>query len=398
MAQHNINITTSNQTLGIPVSSDGVMGLICKAVAVAVTFDLDKFYLLTKLDDLAALGIDAAYDTTNSVAVYKHVSEFYAQAGDGAYLWIAGISKATAFATYINTSGFKTMIKGTGSADPNNLIKVIGLAFDVPAMTQSSQDFPTDVLASVSNLQTVLKQLEASNYFLAGVIDGYNMSTSVTPSTLCTQATNTAYKVCLIITGTQNNHISSIGQYLGKLARIDIGTSPGKVLDGSLAQTLTTQYLTNGTDVKTLNDTDFNALGTKQYVFAMTIMGYSGYFYNDGATCTAVVNALSTIEANRIANSFCQATYNFLIAYRESTLPVDKAGNLDSGFCANVSSLFYSQYIAPAITAGTLVAGSLSITGLNFNANRTITYILSLQKGNTYITVNATIQFVNSLI
>ena len=397
MAQHNIVITTANQTTGIPVSNDGVMGLICKAVAVGSTFTLNNFYLLTKFDDLALLGITDAYDTTNSVAVYKQVKEFYDQAGDGAYLWIAGIAKATNFATFVATSTFTNMVKSTGNADPDNLIKVIGLAFDVPTLGQSSNDFPVEVLNACHNLQTALESLETSNYFIAGVVDGYNMSTTITPSTLGTRTADGNYKVCLIITGTDTKRVSSIGQYLGKLARIDVGTSPGKVADGALNATVTTQYLTNQTDINTLNQTDFDALGSKQYVFAMKLMGYSGYYYNDGATCELGTKSLSTIEANRIINKFAQDTYTFLIQYRESTLPVDTKGNLDSGWCATVAGLFYAQYVAPSISSGTLTAATLSLSGVNFNATRTITYILSLQKGNTYITANATIQFVNSL-
>ena len=72
--KHPINITVINNANGIPQSNDGIMGIFAKAVAVAGTFALDTPYLLTSLSDLTPLGIDAAYDASNSVAVPKSLS------------------------------------------------------------------------------------------------------------------------------------------------------------------------------------------------------------------------------------------------------------------------------------------------------------------------------------
>lgn len=397
MASHVINISTVNQVTGIASTSDGVMGLLCKGVAIGSTFALNTFYLLTKADDLTTLGITAALDATNKTAIYQHVTEFYAQAGDGAKLWLGAIAKATSFATFVASSTFSNMVKGTAAADPANQIKVIGLGFDVPLAGQTSADFPDEVLLSVTALHNALLSLETKAYFLSGVVDGYNMSTAVTPATLGTQATNTAYKVSLLITGTTNNRVSSIGQYLGKLSRITIGTSPGRVIDGALNATVSTMYLTNQVDVKTLDSDDFVNLGNKQYVFACTLQGYSGYFYNDGATCEATTKALSSVEPVRTADYFSAVTYTFLIAEREKRLPVDKKGNLDAGYCANLASQFKAQYIQPKIDSDDITDATLSVAGVNFNTTRTMTYALSILRGQTYTTITATIQFVNSL-
>ena len=90
--KHPINITVINDAVGITQPTDGIMMIFAKAVAVSGTFALSTPYLLTSPDDLTALGIDAAYDSTNSVAVYQQVNEYYSQAGTGALLWLVGVS------------------------------------------------------------------------------------------------------------------------------------------------------------------------------------------------------------------------------------------------------------------------------------------------------------------
>ena len=150
--QHPINISVINNAAGIPPSNDGVMGLFCKAVSGA-SFNLNQGYLLTSATDLASLGIDATYDATNSVAVFQQVSEFYEEAGDGAKLWLFGVSKGSSFAGYVAGNTFADLIRSTAQADPLNRVKMIGLCYDVPAATQSSTDFPSDVTDTITSLE-----------------------------------------------------------------------------------------------------------------------------------------------------------------------------------------------------------------------------------------------------
>ena len=71
-----VKIQFENGSLGsVSPSEDGVSGLVAYATAVSSTFALGTPYLLTKLADLEALGIDSASLGANS-ALYKTVKEF----------------------------------------------------------------------------------------------------------------------------------------------------------------------------------------------------------------------------------------------------------------------------------------------------------------------------------
>ena len=86
-----VKIDFMNGALGSTApNADGVSGLVLTGAAVdgEDKFKLNHGYLLKRFDNLEQLGITAE----NNACIYKHVSEFYAQAGDGAELWLMGVA------------------------------------------------------------------------------------------------------------------------------------------------------------------------------------------------------------------------------------------------------------------------------------------------------------------
>ena len=452
---HTINIVVINNAAGIAQSSDGVMMLICKAVPISTTFVMDTAYLITQLSDLATLGITSALDVTNGTAIYQQVSEFYQTAGDGAKLWIVGCAKATAFKDYVASATFKGIVRGTSVADNTNRAKMMGFCYDVPTASQSATDFPSDVSDTITALQTVTTQLFNEGYQFSSILDGYNMSTTVTPATLGTMATKAAPSVSLCITGSKPNGVSSVGMALGRFARISIGHGFGAVADGPIIAT--TAFLTNGislsstgllvvgttynvfggtvvynsvtylpgqsfvavtgftsfttpdtgvvyttnTPITKLTPSDVTSLGQKQFMFLRTWANHSGYFWNDGATCELATKQLSTQEYNRVANSLSADALAFFIDEMGKNLPLNvKTGNVDTIYLNAKQKEFYDTYIAQLTTAsgsGDLSDGALTVTGVNFNATKTLNFILSIVPTPILGKVNGTIQFSSTL-
>ena len=455
--KHSISISVLNSAVGIPPSADGVMMMFIKGVAIANTLQLDKAYLLTQLSDATALGINAAYDVTNSTAVYQQINEFYIEAGAGALLWLVVTTKtANPFATYVASATFASLIKYTAAANPLNRAKMIGLCYDVPATTQLATDFPADVTATILALQTTQKQLFALGYQFSGIVDGYNMSTAVTPSTIGTRATDAAQQVSCCITGTLGNGVSAVGKALGRFARISIGHGFGEVADGPISTS--TAYLTNsilvpttgtlivgrtylvqggtvlynavtyqagssfvavighttyttadtgyvlenGTPVQSLNyPTDYDALGSSQYMFLRTWFEHNGFYWNDGATCSDPTLILSSQEYCRVANALAADALSFFIDEMGKNLPLDtKTGNLDQTYCNGKQSQFYDQYIGPLTVAsgsGDITDGQIVITGVNFLATKTVNFVITVVPTVILGSVVGTIEFAATL-
>jgi len=387
MASHKILITLATSGAGLPVNRTGVMGMLMQGVAVAGKLNLDQTYSLTKRADMAALGIDAAYDTANGTAVFQQISEFYDQAQDGAQLWIQVCAKNTAYAAYVQSDTFTSFINNTRAADPSRQAKIIGICYAPPTIANTgANDFVDDVTNGITQVQLVQKAHFAIGLTYGVIWDGYNLKQGITPATIVTQANNSAYAVSLCVTGSQANGVSSVGAALGKYARISIGRGVGAVADGAIA--ITQAFLTNGiayvaggaaltvgddylvvggvvtynganynpgdtvtcvaghtaftvpqgsagylsfgaTPIKTIGVTqglsqdDIDTLGDKQYFFITTVNGIQGLYWNDGATCTGTDQFFCSMEYMRVACDLAYDARAFFTLLRGLNLPTD---------------------------------------------------------------------------
>jgi hypothetical protein len=460
--KHSISIQVINNPVGIASSSDGVMMMFIKGIAIGSTLALNTAYLLTSWDDAQALGVSQAIDEANNVAMYQQLNEFYDNGiNDGALLWVVFVAKATAYASYIGSEQMQGLVRYTAMADPANRAKMIGFCYEVPTTQQNANDFPADVTNSIPVIQATQSAMFQQGYQWSAILDGYNMSSTVSPSGIQTMANKSAQSVSLCITGTQPNGVSGVGLALGRFARIGIGHGFGEVADGAV--TTNTAYLTNGvvvgenivsgtggvlvvgttyivlnapiiyngvtyqvgdefiavtghtsfttsaggyvaaggTPVGTLSPTEVDQLGEKQYLFLRTWLNRSGFYWNDGATCTDPTLQLATQEYNRVANSLSADALNFFIGEMGKNLPLDvSTGNVSSTYLLAKQAEFYEQYISPLTVAagsGDITDGSITITGVNFNATKTLNFTLRIVPTPILGNVNGVVEFSSTL-
>lgn len=408
MAEKTFDISLLNTPLGVPLSKDGVMMLISKAAAVSDTFALDTPYLITSLKEAETKGITASYDTANAVAFHQHISEFYDNAGDGALLWIVGIAKATAYATFVASDTFKETIRLTKVADPLDVPKVIGLAYEVPATGQSSTDFPSDVTATLALLQSIKDELWTENIRVAFILDGFNMSTSVTMTTIGTIANKTTPCTAVCISGTKNNRVSSVGLALGALAKRTVGECIGSGVSVSPLVLATGKvYLTNQLDMddKSINQPLCDAFGAKNFLFIRKFGDNAGWYFHDDSTADAAEMSLSTLAANRIANKLCYSIYNYFLKIvnanpasalkgRGDGVVVDaNTGNAADAWCFGKQADFKKTYIQPLKDSGDIADASITVTGVNYTSLKKLTIKVKVVKNDPVQDLSATFEF-----
>jgi len=312
---------------GVPLSSDGVMGLFCQGIAVGASSGvtgtiLDKLYLLTSVDDLAVMGITDAYDKTNGLAVYQQVSEFYAEAGDGALLWL--VVTATAYSTYVASSTFANLLKGSATADYANKIKMLGLCFGLTATLNNSTTayLPAVCTDTITPLQTQLDALFLAGYQMSAIIDGANASQNAAYATIAaieTVATLAKPSVSVCLTGSRGNGVSGVGAALGRFAKISIGHGFNCVEDGSVYGTRS--FMTNGF-AKYSPDT-ITTGGVKLSTLSLTI------------PITTLVNAHNYVVVGD------GAVYNGVTYYNGQTIAVTTA----NGLAYTLSSALNTVYL-----------------------------------------------------
>lgn len=453
--KHTYTITALNNAVGIPPEADGVMMMFIWAVAVANTFALNTAYFLESPDDLDALGIDADYDATNATDVFGQISDFYAQAQDGAQIWLVGVPMDTDYATYCASATYKNLIYNTRVTDPLQRAKMIGLVYAPPALLQDDLPFPADVTAAMPVIQATQKAQFQTGTPYSVILDGYNMSNSLDPSGLPSYQTAENFAISLCITGLRPNGVSGVGFALGRFARISVGHGCGEVNDGALncsAAFLTnsvvippagplvvgdiytvfggkitynavdyavgktfvaimghTVYTTtaggyvadNPTPVQTLTLDDFNDLGDKQLFFLRTWMDYQGFFWNDAATLTSEDKAFSSQEYNRVVNRLAADVIKYFISYQGQNLPLQRGTtNISDAFVLLVDADFYSTYIEPLTVdsgSGDLTDAALTTTGINYLGTKRLKYKLDIEPTVIMGGADGTVEFASTL-
>jgi hypothetical protein len=285
-------------------------GLLALGVAIAGTGNLAlaTTYKLLSVADAEAIGLTAAYDTTNNLVLYRHIVDFYDEAPNGTPLYLRVEAQSTTLANLIDDAtgiyAKKMMFDAKGE------IYQMGIAFNPAAgYTETVTDgMNSDVRAAIVKLQA-LWQWSVDNFmeccfFLEGRNYGGNATSALdlraipaTPSGI-----QDDHKVSIVIgqdytfahtlTGLAQKH-AGIGKFLGSVAAGDLNQDPAEVESRNLTRELNGRWISAGLSNHTTiesNASSVDTLVTKGYIFADTYgSGVSGYRWSGDATCSPVI-------------------------------------------------------------------------------------------------------------
>lgn len=326
--------------------NDAICGLLANGPAVAaaagvVGIAIGETAKLTSVADAEALGINEAYDTTNKVRVYRHISEFFRICGEGTlYLMLYSGTPSDAF----GISYGKRMI-----ADSNGEIRVLGIAYN-PDENYS----PTNVNGIDDN---VYAAIAAGQLFYDWTYDtfrpcqiilegrGYAAATSASALDLRNitvgGAVLEAFKVSVCIgqdwdyAETQNavgKKFADVGTMLGSIALRPVNHNIGEVEGGDISSAKRGIWVTAGLSNHnkiTAEESALETLDTKGYIFAISYTGRSGYYWNNDHTCTPVIQDKDgyfneyTISYGRTHDKAVRELRTALLPQVKSTQPVD---------------------------------------------------------------------------
>lgn len=378
MAKTGIYVSLSDSQIGNNQSDESIALIFADAPAISSTFLQDKAYLITGLQDAAALGITQEWETgqldTSKSRLYTHIADFYANAGSGTKLWICGttftygasgsLSQASFYSGKVADAVMQTVENGY-ALRPRIFILCKGEnAAASTKYTGGALNCDYD-LTDIAAFQTFLEDMSNDNSIrMCGIYDGAFLNPATTPIDVTKLADASGLNAPLVgynITDIHGYGISSTGHVGGILSGRNIQASIGNV---SLGSTVQKAYFTNvknttgsitcqsGTPVSQLNNAKNDIIGEKGYVFLRTRPMITGLFYNDGSTCNLSANALSKLEMVRVGNAVCDDAQQFLTLYLNVNIPVESDGTILASYKSSMSSDFYSRYIQPRLNAG----------------------------------------------
>lgn len=320
-----VKIDFANGALGsVSPSADCVVGLVCAAQAVSGKLVLQKPYILYRPDGLTELGVTEAVNDPNAL-LYKTVSEFYDQAGDGAELWIYAVEKSTTQAKAVEAS--KEFIKKA-----NGRLRCVAIAVAATVGT-TAKGLDSGVMTAVAAAQTMAEWATDSLFaplFYVLEAKGYTND----KITELADLTECKYNRVGLLIGdtTEASTGAAIGVLAGRIAACSVQRHIGRVKDGAL--NILNAYIGD----KDAAVADAETINNKGYITLRTFTGKSGYFFSDDNLATAVSDDYRSIARRRTIDKAFRIVYATMLEHVNDEIPVTDSGELVPAMCRNWES------------------------------------------------------------
>ena len=345
----NVKIGFENGALGsVAPSAEGVVGLVATGTTVAVDggLQLATAYVLRKLDDLAALGVTSGEADANAF-LYRHVKEFYDEAGAGAELWLMCFPNTILPSALVNQAqeyAKKLLLSAQGR------IRAMAVAFNPASSYEPTiangvdNDLPAAMLNALSLGEWATNTLFAPLFTILEA-----RSFSGVPTDLADLSTKNYNRVGVLLGDTSAGSAgAAIGLLLGRIAKIPVQRHIGRVRDGALK--ILTAFIGNQpaelADVTTVND--------KGYITFRTFTSKSGYFFADDSLATAVADDYRSIARRRTIDKAFRIAYQSLIEMVNSELEMTDAGELAPAAAKSWEAEVEAAIITQMTAEGTL--------------------------------------------
>jgi len=393
MSLPNVNITLANGALGgVVQTADGVMGLVLTGASNGSIVAGTPF-LVTSLSNAVTQGLDS---TTNPFA-YKHIKEFYDEAGDGAQLYcmfVPSTMKVSAIADKANAGGAIKLLNFAAGQ-----IKVLGIVTDDTQVYPSgtglvqTHGINDDVYSAASNALANMQDL-ATQFFnqetpFRAIIGGTSYNGTATSLLDMTQKSDN--RVAILIGDTVSGNGAAVGLTLGRLSVIPVQRKISRVKTGPL--TNTTAYIaTTSAD----RYTDTAVLHDKGFISFRSFPNKSGFYFTGDATCTATTDDFDTIARGRVIDKAHILTYATYVNEVDNEVPVNSDGTLNAGYCKYLEQQIINQ-INLTMTANNEVSGVDCFVdpAQNVLATNTVNVVLKITPVGYSSQINVTLGFSN---
>ena len=316
MALPKIKISYLNGLLGaVSDTEDGLLGIVSGATAVTDGFTLETPYLLTRFDDLTALGVTAS----NNAALYKVVEDFYKEAEEGTKVVVFGVNPATTKEALCNknTGKVKDLINSQ-----NGKLKGVVVCNNGGSGTQTA-GLANELYAAVPVAQELAEWATNTLYAPIFVLfDGQGYDASKTLTDMTAGDTN---RVAIMLGDTVvNSTTSAVGLLAGRIAAIGVQRNVGRVKDGALVPSAMFIGAKKIEEASTVITDAYD----KGYIIPRKYVGRAGYFFADDQMACDQTDDYAHIAYRRTIDKAYRIAYDTLLDYMLDEIEVNKDGTM----------------------------------------------------------------------
>lgn len=390
MARPNVNITLGNGNLGRSAATDdGVAALLLTGATVSGKLELNKHYQLSGTADLVALGVTA----DNNPLVYKEVTAFYEQTGDGAELHLLVVAEATTLTQMCDSaadSPLRKLIDASGGR-----VRLVGVNKIPPTEYEAdtTQGIDKDAITAAEKAQAVIES------YAAGKVNPFRM---LMPAPAFDAEVDSLFKpresstnaVCYVLASDDAaKHTAAIGRVLGRAASLSVHQSIGRVRSGSIG---TDMYLTDG---QSYIDADglADSLHDAGYIIPVAYPRKNGAYLNGDPAAAPVTDDYAQLRYGRTVDKARIIVYDTLIDEILDDVDTDSAGDLSAGQRTSYEGMIENAVLTQM--NGEITSFAVSIPeGQNILTSETIRVVCRIQPKGVVETFEVTLEFTNPAI
>lgn len=290
-------------------TADTISGIIISSPATPqLALDVPK--TIFTLRDAENLGITQKFDDDNAVNVYRHISEFYRNAGEGMELHLMLVAQATTMSEICEVKAKRLLPFAKGK------IKQLTVAVNPTGATATMLNgIPKDVHDAIAKAQGLALWAYENHMPLQMFLEGYaygGNSASVVhlreiPNVEATKISvfiGQDYTYATTRTGNAKKY-ADVGTLLGVCSKAKVNQNVGNNELFSLTDATRSAWIEPGLSSHTPNDEVFESLQTledKGFLFGVEYAGMAGVRINNDHTCTPViVDADNSMNEHNIA-------------------------------------------------------------------------------------------------
>lgn len=353
-----VDITIGNGGLGqAPQTNDGMAGLAYSGAAVPGKIGLADPKLVFGLESLAALGIDQAYDDENGTQVYRQCRQFWEQAGDGAPLWLMLYSPGSTMYSVCDpqTGALRKMLD-----EADGEIRLAGIGRVPPESYAPNLDngLDGDVFSALPRLQATAEAYAAGHMPFRAVVDGRQYGGD--PSRLLDLRTTGNNRVAVLAATVDAGSLNaSVGLLLGRLARIPVQRSPGRVRDGELG--VQGAWMSDGvTEIAKMPAGAQDLAYDRAYVSLRKFPRRSGFFFTGGKTATADGDDYNRLSRGRVVDKAASIVHDYYAEFIQDEIETGDDGFVDPSAMAiwqeGANDQLQTGLVGPGHASGARVA------------------------------------------
>lgn len=327
----NVNIGLGNGNLGrVSSSSDGVAALVLTGTAVAGKLELNKVYPLNSTNALEALGVTAE----NNPLADKEVRAFYAQAGEGAELYLIVTAAATTLTQMCDPGSGSALMKVIDAA--GGRIRLVGVNKIAPA------EYEADTTQGIDgDAITAAEKAQQAATACAGQVRPFRL---LMPAPAFKAGSENLFKPregsynavgFVLASDDPTNKTAAVGMVLGRAAAIEPHQSIARVRDGAIAAN---GWFTNGQSYLELAGMA-ETLHDAGYIFFRKFPTRNGAYLNDDATAAPLSDDYSALRLGRIIDKARTIIYDTYIGEIKDSIEVDDNGKIPTGACVSFQSM-----------------------------------------------------------